>query len=559
MWNAVKISHVASCVTLFLLIGSIPALNAQSSSAQPKVASKTQPASPKLTPEQQRGLRLLQAAEAESAALQPKMRAFVLWRASYAYTKIKPKHAEKLSRDAFVTTQAIEDAPENDSCNAPGSSGDIKSWIQESLLYDMVHKDQLEEVERLLPQATPSVRNQITAELVRHYESKKDLTHAEALLSTLADSDRYPFGIAASLITACGTEHSADRLSIFNEALNNFEQHARETSFGGDDVGSFIEQTWKDVPPGLALEAIDNVLDAAKKGDSQSHYSMSSAKGSVVLNSDYELRLFQLLPTLQELDKDKADALLREQADVADQLKSYPKGMQSLQSENASLSYGVTSSGSGIRDTTAKQQVEAQMQERVEAVLHEADTDPIGALAKAITLPIHGPSDLFSPRADALLGIARKTAAKKTSVSRSALNDFSNIQDQLTPREMNGIDDLPELYLKVGDTDGAKKAVDILVKAAASLYEHDTNADDPNQAFKGTWPSTDLWRKAIEQSAKISAMLPEEIIDSLQDEEVAAFEKVVFATALVGTSGIEDSILVADCRKRGASFRSSNR
>jgi len=560
MSKVAKISVVdlASFVVLSLLINFAGAGHAQSASKEAKTTPQSQTVTPKLTPEQERGLRLLKTLEVESAGLQPKMHAFVLWRASYAYTKLDPKYAQKLSRDAFKATQGIEDAPENDSCAAPGSSGDIKSWIQQSVLYDMIHKDQLKEVEKLLPQATASVRNLITAELVRYYESKKDLMHAEALLSTLADFNGYPFDVAANLVTALGPEHSADRISIFNQALTNFEQHAAETSFGGDDIGTFMEHTWNDIPPGLVLEAISKVLDAAKEDDSKSHYSMSSAKGSVVLNSDYALRLFQLLPILEELDKDKTDALLRDQIEVADQLKTYPRGMQSLQSENASLSYGVTDSGPGIGNAAAKQQTEAQMRERVEEVLNQADTDPTGALAKALTLPVRGTSEQSSPRSEALLGIAKKAAAKKPSVSRSALDDFSAIQDQLTPQEMTGIDALPELYLNVGDMDGAKKAVDILVKAAGKIYEHDTDSEDPNKAFEGAWASTDLWRKAIQQGAKISPGLPDEIIAGLPDPEISAFEKVVFASALIGASGLDYSILVADCRKNGASFRVSS-
>jgi hypothetical protein len=52
--------------------------------------------------------------------------------------------------------------------------------------------------------------------------------------------------------------------------------------------------------------------------------------------------------------------------------------------------------------------------------------------------------------------------------------------------------------------------------------------------------------------------LPDEIIASLPDPEISAFEKVVFASALIGASGLDDSILVADCRKNGASFRASS-
>ena len=559
MFRVVRSSSldVAICATLFLTVSFPAALWAQSDIQHSKAASQSEVAAPKLSPKQERGLRLLKGAVAKSAGLQADMHAFVLWRASYVYRKLDPKQAEKVSGEAFTATQAIEPASDSDHCAATGSAGDIKSWIQKHVLSDMVHKDQVQEVEQLLPQATPPVRNEITAELVKYYQSKKDLAHAQAFLSQLADSDNYPFGAAADLITALGAEHSADRMSIFNQALNTFEQHANKTSFGGDDIGSFIERTWKDVPPGLVLEAIGKVLEAAKEQSLQSHYSMSSAKGSVVLNSDYDLRLFQLLPILEELDKDKAEALLREQTEVAEQLKTYPKGMQSLKSDNTSFSYGVTDNGSGIESAAAEQQIEARLQERIDDILKKADADPPGAVASALLLPIHGTFESSSPRSTALLGIAEKTAAKKASVSKSALADFSAIQDQLTPQEMIGIDKLPELYLRLGDVDGAKKAVDILVKAADQIYKHDTNADDPNKAFKGAWPSTDLWRKAIQEAAKISPNLPEAIIDDLQDAEITAFETVAFASAIVGTEGGDDSILVSDCRKNGTSYRVS--
>jgi hypothetical protein len=559
MFKIVKSSllEVFFWVTLFLLTSFPAVLCAQSNSRDSRAASsRSDVAAPKLTSEQKRGLRLLQAAEAESAGLQPDMHAFLLWRVSYVYRKLDPKQAEKLSRDAFAATQAIEDSSDNDHCAAPGSAGDIKGWIQQQVLFDMVHKDELQEVEQLLPQATASVRNEITAELVRHCESKKDLMHAESLLSQLADSDRYPFDTAADLFTALGAEHSADRLSIFNQALNNFEQHAT-ASFGDDDIGNFIERTWKDVPPGLVLEAIGKVFEAAKERRSESHYSMSSPKGSVVLKSDYALRLFQLLPILEELDKDKAEALLREQTEVAEQLRTYPRGMQSLNSEDTTFSYGVIGNGPGIG--AAKQEIEAQMEERVNEILKKADADPSGALATALLLPVHGTFESSSPRSRALLGIAEKTVAKKVSVSKSALDDFSAIQDQLTPQEMVGINRLPELYLKVGDVDGAKKAVDILVKAANKIYQHDTDADDPNKAFKGAWPSTDLWGKAIQQAAKISPSLPDKIIADVEDAEIAAFETVAFASALVGGMGTDDPIPVSDCRKNGASYRLSAR
>jgi hypothetical protein len=105
------------------------------------------------------------------------------------------------------------------------------------------------------------------------------------------------------------------------------------------------------------------------------------------------------------------------------------------------------------------------------------------------------------------------------------------------------------LYLEIGDLDGARKAVDVLVKAAGNIYEKDTDANDPNRAFKGAWPSTNLWREAIKQAATISPRLPEDIISGLPDAEIAAFEKVAFAGTLVGRLAVDSRMFVADCRK----------
>src|SRR5262249_3800749 len=147
MGKALKSSFAerAFCVALFVPISLHAGLYAQSSSKKSTAESRSETVVPKPTPEQKRGLRLLKAEEEQSAGLQPDMHAFVPWRASYAYTKLDPKHAEKLSRDAFTATQAIEDASDNDHCAALGSAGDMKSWIQQRVLYDMVHKDELQE------------------------------------------------------------------------------------------------------------------------------------------------------------------------------------------------------------------------------------------------------------------------------------------------------------------------------------------------------------------------------------------------------------------------------
>jgi hypothetical protein len=57
----------------------------------------------------------------------------------------------------------MQDPSDDDHCAAMGSAGDMKSWIQQHVLYDMVHKDQVQEFEQLLPQATTPVQDEIIA------------------------------------------------------------------------------------------------------------------------------------------------------------------------------------------------------------------------------------------------------------------------------------------------------------------------------------------------------------------------------------------------------------
>lgn len=484
------------------------------------------------------------------------MRAFVLWRASYAYLPIDPKKSESVAKDSFVASEAIEDPPDRDQCGPIGSAGDVKSWIQERVLSEMIKKERIAEVEELLPRATAPVRTRIATELVKHYVEKKNVPRAEALLSQLTDAEQYPFAAAADLLLNVGPEESAERMTIFNQALSNFQQQGNNGGFGMEDVGSFIERTWMHVPPALVLEAIDKVLEQTKSQESHSHYSIASAKGSIALKSTYELRLFQLLPVLEEVDKDKAESLLRDDAELQAQLKKYPKGMESLTSQGNIYSYGVTDDDSPkAAEGMATQQVGEQIRQRIMEIAKESEKDPAQALADALGLPVQGPSQ-DSPRAQMLVEIATGAAKKKPSVAKSALDEILKIEDQLTPQQMAGIADLPKIYLDLGDEDGARKALKPLLKAAEKVYAYDTDADDPNKAFKGTWPSADLWRKCVQVAARISPALAEEIIGEVPDPEIAASERVGFAGSLLRASG--EPMIVSDCRKNGSSYNSSD-
>lgn len=96
----------------------------------------------------------------------------------------------------------------------------IKTLVQRDVLNDPIEKNQLPEAERLVARTTPTVRSEIIAFLVRHY-AVKDFPRAQAWLGQLADSDQYPFSAAADLLLSLGSEHALERLTIFNQALQN--------------------------------------------------------------------------------------------------------------------------------------------------------------------------------------------------------------------------------------------------------------------------------------------------------------------------------------------------
>jgi hypothetical protein len=549
-----------------LMLASIPVLSQSDRPNERSAGNAKSAAAPaKLTPEQERGLRLLKATEAEAAGLAPDLRAFVLWRAAYAYAVVDAKKAQAVTKEAYVATQAIEDPSDSDQCGPIGSAGDIKSWIQGRIFNEMINKDRIQEVEEMLPQATEPVRDDVTTQLVQHYVSKNDLAHALALLTPVAETKHYPFGAAADLLLAFGPAQAADRMTIFAQALNNFEQNAGASASFMNDFGTFIGRTWDHVPSAVVLEAVDKVLDQAKSKESHDRVSMATDKGFVTLNSNYEVRLFQLLPVIEELDKDKAESLLRENAAMRERLAKYPKGMQSLNSPGVTYSYGVTSASDddspgaaqSASQEQAREQAMQQITRRINEIGQESEKDPQQAINDTLMLPMQDASQNSSPRANALLLIARNTQQRKPSAAKSALDEIMKFEDQLNPAQVRDLADVPTIYLDIAEADGAKKALKFVLKAAEQLYAHDTDADDPNKSFKGTWPSADLWRKCLQVASKISPVLAEEIMSEIPDPEIAASIKVAYAAGLLGqTSGVP--ILVSECRKTGSSYNFSN-
>jgi hypothetical protein len=182
--------------------------------------------------------------------------------------------------------------------------------------------------------------------------------------------------------------------------------------------------------------------------------------------------------------------------------------------------------------------VEDQIERQIGKISSEASSDPKQALADAMNLPTSNPTGspgFTSPRVVVLLNIANATVEKNPAIAKSALDELRKSVDSMEPfQKGRNLSESARLYLKLGEIDSAKKCLEELQKAAEQTYKKDTDATDPNQAFKAQWPSTALWLDTTKLSARVSPELADQVATNVEDPEIAGAVRVAYANALLG-------------------------
>jgi len=557
-------SRFLSQVTVAALVAAT-ALTAQELPAKkpapigPKAQLHRKTAKPKLTPPQKLGLRLLNFAQSEAAGLQPDMRAFVLWQASRGYTKIDPAKADALLKDAFRETLSVESSQaESRDCSEVEFCG-VKYWLQKQILQEMIKRvKRIGEIKPWLASAEPEVRQRLSTDVFHRYLHEKAFDQARDLLGQMADEDGYfSYGGARELMDALPPERNKDRLAIFSQALDRYRQHTDERYPAFDDLATTVLRFWQDLPSSLVLDACDHILDRAKDADAKRAdegqqniaVGISANKGDAYFSSIYQFRLYELMPVLEQLDEDRAESLTRDNSEIQAALERYPQGLASMNAlpDQSSGRRGPGILSIGTVDTTqaAAEEMLHEVSRRESRILSEAEKDPKQALSDAMGLPLStGLEPEYSPRAATLSSLARIAASKNPAVSRAALGEIRKIADNMPARnQAQMLADLPEIYLRLGDEDETRNGLNELVKIAGKLYSHDSDMNDPNQAFKAMWPSANLWRHCVQVAAKLAPSAAEQIIEEVPDADIKAFERITFANALLGADAPPISII----------------
>lgn len=554
MLRAIRISAcgVAALSSCFLFSQTQPSENPTDAAAPPAVtkaesANTGKPADkkPKLTADQKLALQLLEMSEAASRGFEAPMRSYGLLQTASSLTGLDAGRARSLLGDAFRATLEIQD------------DDYTKFRVQEEVFRTLLPLSQ-EDVEEMLPQAEMKVRKPITDIIVGRYAEKKQFDKALELVNQIAALDEFPYGSATRLMDAMPPEMSAEKQTLFTQAVASYRDHDHlKIVIGPDTLTGMIVRFAPSLPPKLVLQGIDEILSQTKTvaQDQDTAISLAGQGGNASFTSAYQFELFALLPILQQLDEQRAKHLLEENQSLQSQLQQYPQGMNSLMPQpppggggkgagrqSIHISTSARKGGTSVPQapaTNSNAVRDYQMRDaeaRVASITKEAESDPVQATAHTMTLPLQlDTPTMHSPRAEALESIARANAKKKPGAAEAALTELRKVIVDLPPRDQaRYLYGAGDLYLQMDDKDNANKVVSEGFKVAEKLLETDANPDSPNQALKAWWPAADAYRRFVELQVRISQPATLNVLKEIKDPEIRTTQSIVFARVLLG-------------------------
>ena len=194
--------------------------------------------------------------------------------------------------------------------------------------------------------------------------------------------------------------------------------------------------------------------------------------------------------------------------------------------------------------------LDADVDVQIQKVIEEAKKDPRTAYEDAMSLPLRRALGPSCPRASALKYVALGSAKQNAMLARTAMSEARRLLQDIDPsRQAVVLAEVPDFYLSLGDEDGARDAIRDQMKLAEKLYAIDSDADDPNLAFKGAWPSTYAWKNCLHQATKISPAFAEELLAEIADPNIAGLQRVMYANSLLRAE--KSSVAVVEWHKGG--------
>src|SRR5262249_39412223 len=502
-----------------------------------RLAQETHSKKPVLTEKQKLGLHMLAEAQVEAAALQPDLRAYIEWQVSMGYQKYDLKKSNALLEHAFTATSELSSTGAGKNWTQHDEAWRVKHWLEDKILEEMEKRSPDRALE-LSAGLEPEFQTAVETRLLGYYLQQKNLGRAKEMLDRMAGDDGYPYAAAADLMQVIPKSRASERTAGFLQSLTHYRQVNTFLWVDEGDFAGMLLRCWRDLPPEMALDAIDSILEKTKSDSDDNKQPLTINTwhhGTIRFTSNYQVRLFELLPLLRELDSARADALLREEIGLPDLLKQYPDGMFSIDRNLGKNEPYTEGSHREILDMAPGfDEAEEDFLQRYARMQDTLKREPKDALAMALALP-ETPDGLHYPRLVALMDVADGTVKKNPEVCRVALSEMRKLAGSDQPPQITDLLlQAAELYQQMGDTDNAKTTLKQAARSIDQHYKKDSDLGDPNKAFKGNSPSTHLWGRCLHLSARIAPELQQPILADIPDPEIQIFLKVMIANALLG-------------------------
>ena len=446
-----------------------------------------------------------------------------------AYTQIarvyqtnNKKKAVDLLQQAYESLRTLQLDSPNKRLNET-----VTQRLQEQVLNQFISLAP-EHVDGLVDQMDPTMRTAALQLLLPYYEKQKNLDRPVAILMQLAVEAEMPYGIVDDVMDKLGSANPDQIRELFLASLTSYQNHEHTDSSGSTDFASLIAKAYGKVPNESVATAIDEVLSQAKKADEKNSdvsISLGFEKGAVQFKSSYDMQLFAVLPTLEQVDPEKAKRLLKESEDVSTFASKYPDGMNSLSKNGRPDLTGIRIGNRGGGDAPPAQVIEEQ---KMNALMKDASDHPNDALANA--------AGFRPPMAVmAYMEIARANAKKNSTVTGIALAKALELLPKIPLREqMPVITDVANLYEQLGDKENAEKTIELGTKTASEVFKQESDAADPNLAPKAYWVTTNAWRNLVDDGYKLDPGNAVTLLKEAPDDEVRAFAQISLAQRLLG-------------------------
>jgi tetratricopeptide (TPR) repeat protein len=471
------------------------------------------------TVEQSGAIQLLKTAEGESAGLEIRMRAWAFWQIGIAYQAINRAKALDLFQSALTASRTVrEDGPSRKPGEDPltritgrpslSPGLQLQADIAQSIvLLDPARADQV------LQQVDPSVRSAVLTSLLIHEETGKHFDKALETLNRITAQDEMPYGYAMRLMDNLKPEQTDELRQLFSVALVSYRDHAPHPQFR-DDFPVMLSRYWKRLPKEIVQQAIDEILKQASDSNEEVSYAIPTEKGKKTVHSVYEFRLAQIMPMLREFDPSAARRYVEKYPAL--ESASAPFGFSRPSPQNA-----VFQLGHGYNSVLLSG-LEMPIAQKAAAQVDAGNTSDAMSQASNIT------DDNL--RAQTYEYIARATAKNDQNAATNAIKPMLDAAGKLEPGQaFVYYASAAAIYMKMGETDDARKSIEAGLAVADKLYKDDSDDDDPNKALKAFWPSTNAFCAIFREAARVSPPWSIALLQNIQDPALKVSAEIALA------------------------------